>query len=129
MSDKKPDYSAINILVVEDNPINMELIRDILQIRGYRVIEATDAQECYYHLERIKPKLILMDIQLPEIDGYKLTSKLKKKKEMLEIPIIAVTAYAMKGDRERALKAGCIDVITKPISIQSFYATIDKYIK
>jgi len=106
---------SLKILVVEDNDRNRRLLRILLRSKGYEIIEAATGEEAMNHLKNQKPDLILMDVQLPKMDGLELTQKIKSDKETADIPIIAVTAYAMKGDRERILKAGCDGYISKPI--------------
>lgn len=104
------------ILVVEDNDRNRRLMRILLKSKGYEVIEATTGEEAMNYLKDQKPDLILMDIQLPHTDGLELTKEIKSTEATSDIPIVAVTAYAMKGDRERILKAGCDGYISKPIN-------------
>ena len=103
------------ILVVEDNPSNVKLIELLLETAGYRVCTVEDAETAQKAIQTTRPELILMDIQLPGMDGLTLTSLLKKELATRDIPIIAVTAYAMKGDKEKALAAGCDSYISKPI--------------
>jgi len=103
------------ILLVEDNAVNRRLAEFLLRSNGYQVIEAGSAQEAFECLQRDRPNLILMDIQLPGIDGLEVTRRLKENHDTRDIPVVAVTSYAMKGDRERALAAGCAGYITKPI--------------
>ena len=103
------------ILVVEDNDRNRRLIRMVLQAKGYEVIEAVTAEEAMIQLDSESVALILMDIQLPKMDGLELTQKIKANPDTKDIPIIALTAYAMKGDKEKFLDAGCDGYIGKPI--------------
>jgi len=103
------------ILVVEDNPINMKLVRDILKASGYRVAESTTGEEALEALKFIHPDLILMDIQLPGMDGLRAARLLKEKPETCDIPVVALTAHVMKGDEVRAKEAGCAGYIPKPI--------------
>ena len=103
------------ILVVEDNDRNRRLLKILLKSRGYEVIEAVTGEEAMKYLRDHKPDLILMDIQLPNVDGLELTKNIKSNPKTAHIPIVAVTAYAMKGDRERILEAGCDGYISKPI--------------
>lgn len=116
------------ILIVEDNPANLELMKDLLAAAGYTVDGAEDAQTCWTRLRARRPALILMDIQLPDMDGYTLTRQIKQTEEFRDIPIVAVTAYAMRGDREKALGAGCAAVITKPIQAMEFHKAIGRFI-
>jgi two-component system cell cycle response regulator DivK len=103
------------ILVVEDNDRNRRLMRILLKANGYEVVEATTGREAMDYLKDQRPDLILMDIQLPHTDGLDLTREIKDREETSDIPVVAVTAYAMKGDRERILEAGCDGYISKPI--------------
>ncbi|HEC22496.1 MAG TPA: response regulator [Chloroflexi bacterium] len=105
------------ILVVEDNLDNRTLLIDMLGVMNYRVIEASDGIEGVEMAIREKPALILMDLSLPRKDGWQATRELKSNKAVAHIPIIALTAHAMHGDRERALEAGCDDYVSKPIDL------------
>jgi CheY-like chemotaxis protein len=111
---------AARVLVIEDNPMNMELVSDLLRIEGHHVLEARTAFEALNLLRDVTPDLILMDIQLPGLNGLDLTRKLKEDQRTSRIPVIAITAYAMMGDDEKALEAGCAGYIPKPIDIQHF---------
>ncbi|MBI4989967.1 MAG: response regulator [Rhodocyclales bacterium] len=108
--------SARKILVVEDNPINMQLMQAILSRCGHVVLQAEDAQAGLDLARRERPALIFMDIQLPGMDGLAATRLLKDDPDTRAIPVVAVTAFAMKGDRERILAAGCDDYLSKPVS-------------
>lgn len=108
------------ILHIEDNPDNRVLVRRLLTSASYKVVEAVDAFEAIQRLRQHKPDLILMDINMPGVDGYTLTSKLKTIPSVKNIPIIAITANAMRGDREKTLRAGCDGYIEKPIDIENF---------
>ena len=103
------------ILVVEDNDRNRRLLKILLEAKEYEVMEAATGEEALKCLSNQKPDLILMDIQLPNMDGLELIRKIKSQAETEDIPIVAITAYAMKGDRERILEAGCDEYISKPI--------------
>ena len=116
------------ILLVEDNPINRRLADFLLRSQGYRVREAATAQEALEILETDRPNLILMDIQLPDVDGLEVTKQLKENPATQDIPVVAVTSYAMKGDREKALAAGCSGFITKPIDKTTFMDEIATYV-
>jgi two-component system, cell cycle response regulator DivK len=105
------------ILVVDDNPRNLKLAFDVLEDAGYEVVEAVDAEEAQSMIDRNLPDLILMDIALPGMDGLTLTRKIKANERTKYIRIIALTAFAMKGDDQKALAAGCDGYITKPIDI------------
>src|SRR5690242_4564623 len=101
------------ILIIDDNPINLKLEKILLSVEGYDVRTATDAEEALKIMETFVPRLILMDLQLPGMTGLELTKKIKSDPRLNKIIILAVTAYAMKGDREKALEAGCDGYITK----------------
>ena len=116
------------ILVVEDNDRNRRLIRIVLKAKGYEVIEAVTAEEAIVQLNNEKIDLILMDIQLPQMDGLELTQKIKKHPDTKEIPIIALTAYAMKGDRETFLTAGCDSYIGKPVDTQELPKIVAEFL-
>jgi len=108
------------ILLVEDNPVNRRLAQFLLRSQGYEVREATTAQEAFDILRTERPDLIVMDIQLPGMDGLEATKKIKEQPSTADIPVVAVTSYAMKGDREKALAAGCAGYVTKPIDKNTF---------
>ena len=116
------------IMIVEDNELNMKLFRDLLTSETYTVIETQDGKIAYELAKREKPNLILMDIQLQGISGYEIITRMKEDSEIKTIPIIAVTAFAMKDDEERILATGCDAYISKPISITTFMDTVQKYI-
>ena len=119
--------AAEKILVVEDNETNMKLLLFILKSRGYDVSSATNADEALATLRTALPRLILMDLQLPGIDGLALTRQLKADPRTEQIPVIAVTAFAMKGDKEKALEAGCSGYLTKPIHRLDLIQMLDEY--
>ena len=116
------------ILLVEDNAVNRRLAEFLLRSQGYRVREAATAQEAFDLLRTERPALILMDVQLPAMDGLEATRRLKENPATRDIPVIAVTSYAMKGDRERALAAGCADYLTKPLDKASFLQVVNFYV-
>jgi CheY-like chemotaxis protein len=116
------------ILVVEDNAMNMELAVDLLKLQGYEVLSATTGQEALDICVREHPDLVLMDVQLPGMDGLAVTKKLKENPETMDIPVIALTAHAMKGDEERILSHGCTGYISKPIDTREFSRTVGKFI-
>ncbi len=118
-----------NILVIEDNDRSRRLLRILLRSRGYNVIEAATGDEAMNCLKEQKPDLILMDIQLPKIDGLGLTREIKSNVETRNIPIIAVTAYSMKGDKERILEAGCDAYVSKPINTRELPPLIEELLK
>ena len=119
---------AKKILLVEDNPVNRRLAVFLLRSQGYQVREATTAQEAFEILEKERPDLIVMDIQLPGIDGLEATRKLKEQTATADIPIVAVTSYVMKGDREKALAAGCAGYVTKPIDKNTFIQEVAAHV-
>jgi CheY-like chemotaxis protein len=117
------------ILVVDDNELNLKLLRWLLEKRGYVVHTAADAHAARTSVRALRPRLVLMDIQLPDIDGLQLTREFKADPDLRHIPVVAVTSYAMKGDREKSLEAGCDGYITKPIDTQQFPLEIEKYLR
>jgi CheY-like chemotaxis protein len=116
------------ILVVDDNAANLALLDHLLRTQGYDVRLASDAQEALSLLEQEVPRLILMDLQLPGVDGFELTRRLKAGDRTQGIPIVAVTSYAMPGDAQRALAAGCDGYVSKPIDVRSFTGQIASYL-
>jgi CheY-like chemotaxis protein len=117
------------ILLVEDNPMNRRVSEFLLRARGYIVDEAKDAREAFARLKEHRPDLILMDLQLPGLDGYAATRIIKGDDATRGVPVVALTAYAMSGDAERALKAGFDGYITKPIDPDDFHATVARYLE
>jgi len=116
------------IMVVEDNPLNMKLVRSLLKLNGYEVIEAEDAELAIQLASVYQPDLILMDIQLPGMDGLEATRIIKSQEESKNIPVVALTSYAMPGDEEKAREAQCTGYITKPIDTRNFIDTIKKFL-
>jgi two-component system, cell cycle response regulator DivK len=116
------------VMIVEDNELNMRLFRDLLTAFGYRTVETRDGLQALDLARAEKPDLILMDIQLPEVSGLDITRWMKADDELSSIPIIAVTAFAMRGDEERFLEGGCQDYLSKPISVTSFVGAVRKFI-
>ncbi len=116
------------ILIVEDDPKNLELFRDLLQVSGYKTVEATDGKQGIELARAKKPDLILMDIQLPRMDGLEATRILKADATTSNVPVIALTAYAMKGDKERILEAGCDGYLAKPINTDEFLKEVAEYL-
>jgi CheY-like chemotaxis protein len=115
------------VLVVEDNPDNMLLFQDVLQALNYTVIQARDGETGVQTAKAEKPNLILMDLSLPRMDGWTAAGHIKADPELQHIPIIALTAHAMVGDRERALAAGCDDYLAKPINLREFREKVSRY--
>jgi two-component system cell cycle response regulator DivK len=118
----------LKILYVEDNPENRLLVRRILLAEDFDVIEAGDAYQAMKIIETVKPDLILMDINLPEVDGYTLTARMKENPKLSQVPIIALTANVMKGDRERILDSGCDGYIQKPIDVDALPVQIREFL-
>ena len=116
------------ILVIEDNALNMKLVKSLLSIGNYGIIEAADAETGVILARDKKPDLILMDIQLPGMDGLSATRILKEDPSMKGIPVVAFTSFAMEGDEEKALEAGCAGYITKPLNTQNFLKTVEQYL-
>ena len=116
------------VLVVEDNELNMKLFSDLLEAHGYRVIQTRDGLSALDLARKHRPDLILMDIQLPEVSGIEVTKWLKEADDLRHIPVIAVTAFAMKGDEDKIREGGCEAYISKPISVLSFLQTIDGFL-
>ena len=114
------------ILSVEDHESNRKIIRDLFTRKGYRVIEAVDGEEAVRMAKREKPDLILMDVQLPKMDGYEATRRIKADPELSHIPILAVTSYALSGDKEQALEAGCDDYVAKPFRPRELLAKVEQ---
>ena len=116
------------ILVVEDQPDNRQILRDLLGTAGYQLIEAENGEEALKALAHRRPDLILMDIQLPILDGYETTRRIRANDDLKSIPIIAVTSYALAGDDAKALAAGCNDYVTKPYSPRQLLAKVREYL-
>jgi two-component system cell cycle response regulator DivK len=116
------------ILVIEDNEQNIYLMTFILKNNGYEVVQALNGHQGIELACRDKPSLILLDIQLPAMDGYTVARELKSNPTLADVPIVAVTSYAMVGDREKCLDAGCVGYITKPINPETFVAEMEKYL-
>jgi two-component system, cell cycle response regulator DivK len=116
------------VLVVEDNELNMKLFHDLLEGIGYRIVETRNGLEAIDLARKHKPDLILMDIQLPEVSGLEVTKWIKEDDELRHIPVIAVTAFAMKGDEERIRQGGCEAYMSKPISVGKFIETVKAYL-
>jgi CheY-like chemotaxis protein len=116
------------VLVIEDNEMNMKLARSLLQIGNYSVLEAVDAEVGIRLAREHHPDLILMDIQLPGMDGLAATRELKNDPKVKDISIIALTSYAMQGDEEKARDAGCVGYISKPIDTRSFLETVGQFL-
>ncbi|HEY7549999.1 MAG TPA: response regulator [Hyphomicrobiaceae bacterium] len=116
------------VMIVEDNELNMKLFHDLLAAHGYRTLQTRTGMEALRLARQQRPDLILMDIQLPEVSGLEVTKWLKDDEELADIPVIAVTAFAMKGDEERIRRGGCEAYISKPISIASFLDAVRRHL-
>jgi two-component system cell cycle response regulator DivK len=120
--------NAKTVLIVEDNELNMKLFHDLLDAHGYRTLQTRTGMEALKLARENRPDLILMDIQLPEVSGLEVTRWLKDDDHLRDIPVVAVTAFAMKGDEERIRQGGCEAYISKPISIAMFLDTVRRYL-
>jgi len=116
------------VMIVEDNELNMKLFRDLVEASGYETVETRSGLAALDLARSTNPSLIFMDIQLPEVSGIDVIQQLKADHELKAIPVIAVTAFAMKGDEERIRASGCEDYMSKPISVPNFIATVKKYL-
>ena len=117
------------VLIVEDNELNMKLFHDLLEARGYNILQTREGMEALRLARQHRPDLILMDIQLPEVSGLEVTKWIKEDDELKSIPIIAVTAMAMKGDEDRIRRGGCDTYMAKPISAPIFLKTVDQFLR
>lgn len=117
------------ILIVEDNDLNLKLFRDLLEANGYATYETKEGIEAISMTRNIMPDLIIMDIQLPEISGLDITRKIKADAQINHVPIIAVTAFAMKDDEQKIMAAGCEAYLSKPIAIDDFLKTIRRFLE
>src|SRR5438309_9151613 len=130
----KPEMNADRpmqkkVLIVEDNDLNMKLFNDLLVAHGYGTLQTKDGVEALALARQHRPDLILMDIQLPEVSGLQVTQWIKEDDDLRAIPIIAVTAFAMKGDEEKILQGGCEAYIAKPISVAQFLSTVERFLR
>ena len=121
--------SAKTILVVEDNALNMKLVKSLLKVGKHDMLEAPDADTGITLARDKKPDLILMDIQLPGMDGLTATQIIKEDPSVKDIPIVAFTSFAMEGDEEKAMEVGCAGYITKPLDTQNFLKTVESYLR
>ena len=119
---------AKTVMIVEDNELNMKLFHDLLEAHGYETIQTRNGLEALDLARQHRPDLILMDIQLPEISGLEVTKWLKEDDDLCAIPVVAVTAFAMKGDEERIRQGGCEAYLSKPISVGKFIETVKTYL-
>jgi two-component system cell cycle response regulator DivK len=116
------------VLIVEDNELNMKLFHDLLDAHGYATLQTRNGMDALKLAREHRPDLILMDIQLPEVSGLEVTKWLKEDDDLRGIPVVAVTAFAMKGDEERIRQCGCEAYLSKPISVMSFVDTVRRFI-
>jgi two-component system cell cycle response regulator DivK len=116
------------VLIVEDNELNMKLFHDLMEAHGYNILQTRDGMEALKLARAHHPDLILMDIQLPEVSGLEVTKWIKEDDDLRSIPVIAVTAFAMKGDEEKILQGGCEAYIAKPISVTNFLKTVERFL-
>jgi two-component system, cell cycle response regulator DivK len=126
--DSRAAASSKVILIVEDNELNMKLFHDLLDAHGYTTLQTRNGREALALARQHRPALILMDIQLPEVSGLEVTRWLKDDPDLRDIPVVAVTAFAMKGDEERIRSGGCEAYISKPISVVGFMGTVRRFI-
>ena len=119
---------AKTVLVVEDNELNMKLFHDLLEANGYNIVQTRNGLEAIDLAREHRPDLILMDIQLPEVSGLEVTKWIKEDDDLRAIPVIAVTAFAMKGDEERIRQGGCEAYLSKPISVGKFIETVRHFL-
>lgn len=127
-SKEEAEAKKKTVLIVEDNALNMKLFQDLLEAHGIGTIDTNDGRNVLELAREHKPDLILMDIQLPEVSGLDVTKWLKDDDELKDIPVIAVTAFAMKGDEQKIREGGCEDYISKPISVVHFMDVIQSYL-
>jgi two-component system, cell cycle response regulator DivK len=120
--------AAHKVLIVEDNELNMKLFNDLLEAQGYTTLKAKDGPEALRIVRLHRPDLVLLDIQLPEVSGLEVAKRLKEDEELRSIPVIAVTAFAMKQDEDKIRQAGCEGYMTKPISIVGFLQAIEHHL-
>ena len=120
--------TGATILVVDDHPLNLALLEHLLTIDGYRVRTAADADSAVASIDEVRPDLILMDLQLPGVDGFELTRRLKARPDLAGVPVVAVTSYAMSGDEVRARAAGCDGFLSKPIDAATFPTLVEQFL-
>jgi CheY-like chemotaxis protein len=116
----------IKILIAEDNAVNRELLRELLELRGYTVLEACDGQEALQMIEQAQPELLLLDIGMPVMDGFAVIKRIRENPRLAKLPVVAVTAYAMRGDLERILSSGFDGYLSKPVNPSSLAQELDR---
>ena len=114
------------VLIAEDNPTNRELLRELLEIRGYTVAEACNGQEALASVEQAPPDILLLDIGMPVLDGFAVVRKLRENPRLTSLPVVAVTAYAMQGDREKIMNSGFDGYLSKPVNSSSLFQELDR---
>jgi len=114
------------VLIAEDNPVNRELLRELLEIRGYTVSEACNGQEALAMVEQSPPNILLLDIGMPLLDGFAVVRKLRENPRFTSLPVVAVTAYAMQGDREKVMRSGFDGYLSKPVNSSSLVQELDR---
>ena len=119
---------AKTVLIVEDNELNVKLFRDLLEAHGYQTSGTSNGIEALDLVRKLRPDLVLMDIQLPQVSGLEVTRWIKDDPELRSIPVVAVTAFAMKGDEERIREGGCEAYLSKPISVGKFIETVRRFV-
>jgi two-component system cell cycle response regulator DivK len=127
--EKRKRAGEKTILIVEDNDLNMKLFHDLIQAHGYQILQTSSGIEALNLARRHKPDLILMDIHLPEVSGLEATKWIKEDDSIKAIPVIAVTALAMKGDEDKIREGGCDGYIPKPISVEEFFKTVERFLQ
>ncbi|MCP4330086.1 MAG: response regulator [Alphaproteobacteria bacterium] len=116
------------VLIVEDNELNMKLFNDLLEVHGYATLQSREGEDALRQAHAHLPDLIIMDIQLPEVSGLEVARRLKEDERLRDIPVVAVTAFAMKGDEERIRAGGCEAYLAKPITVNAFIDTVRRYL-
>jgi CheY-like chemotaxis protein len=116
----------IKVLIAEDNAVNRELLRELLELRGYTVLEACDGQEAIHMIEQAQPELLLLDIGMPVMDGFAAIRKIRENPRLASLPVVAVTAYAMRGDREKILNSGFDGYLSKPVNARSLAEELNR---
>ena len=117
------------VLVAEDNPVNRELLRELLENRGYAVVEACDGQEALRMVDETQPDILLLDIGMPVLDGYAVARKIRENPRLTPLPILAITAYAMQGDREKILHSGFDGYLSKPVNARALADELDRLLR
>ena len=117
------------VLIAEDNPVNRELLREVLEARGYAVVEAGDGQEALRQIEETQPDILLLDLGMPVLDGFATIRQIRQNPAMAALPVLAVTAYAMRGDREKVMEAGFDGYLSKPINFEALMQEMERLLE